>query len=495
VATKRDLVEAHGFSRRRLVTAFVSGAPGGREVEPSRPGRAIIGGVALTVLVLAAAAVVGFLKPRPDEGWADNQGMVIAEETGEQYIVQPDEDGGDTVLLPVVNTTSARLILGDELSPTTVPQEDIDEYDIVDAIGILGAPTSVPSASRLVDDGWTACTGDSQGLRLSLADSPGAQPDLQSSILVQSGGFFHLLAYGELDAQGQPQVFRMQVGAEDGGVIDQLLGAIGNQLSRDAAIEVPSTWLSLFPAAPPLLPDSIDVGEDLARRGQPIAAGVQLEGGVVPRVGMVVEQPNGERVVLTDESYNLLSPFAADVQVALAGQDQVPVVASTTLARGAAAYPSEWPDERPASTSSESSVCAVLHTGASGVAARVGLAFFPDETASAEGLEATQQEARVQRARGAVVRSGGFGATPPGSAFLVDAQGMRYELAGNAINLLGYDVGDTPVVPDTWMAPFNCGVVLAREEALKTLSSDRQEELSCEPPSPEDEAAAAGAGG
>ena len=53
MATKRDLVEAHAFSRRRLVTAFVSGAPGGREVEPVRPARVIVGGAALAVLLIA----------------------------------------------------------------------------------------------------------------------------------------------------------------------------------------------------------------------------------------------------------------------------------------------------------------------------------------------------------------------------------------------------------------------------------------------------------
>ena len=45
MATKKDLVEAYSFSRRRLVTAFLSGAPGGREVthpgglEQDRPRR------------------------------------------------------------------------------------------------------------------------------------------------------------------------------------------------------------------------------------------------------------------------------------------------------------------------------------------------------------------------------------------------------------------------------------------------------------------------
>ena len=69
MATKKDLVEAHAFSRRRLVTAFVSGAPGGREVEPVRPGRVLIGGVALSVLLLAGAAIAGFLLGRPPAEW------------------------------------------------------------------------------------------------------------------------------------------------------------------------------------------------------------------------------------------------------------------------------------------------------------------------------------------------------------------------------------------------------------------------------------------
>lgn len=498
MATKRDLVEAYGFSRRRLVTAFVSGAPGGREVEPSRPGRAIIGGIALTVLVLAASAVVGFLKPRPDEGWADSQGMVIAEETGEQYIVQPDEDGGDTVLLPVVNTTSARLILGDELSPTTVPQDDIDEYDVADAIGILGAPTSVPSPSRLVDDGWTACTADGQGMRLNVDDDLGVQRDTATSILVKVPGpdgtpeqdTFHLLAYGDLDARGEPQVFRMQVAADNPAAVDALLGVLGDTLSTRSAVTVPAEWLGLFPAAPSLDRASFELGGP-DRAGQPIA-GVSLAGGVEARVGMVVERSNGERVVLTDEGYSLLTPFAAVVLEQLNGI-AVPALASEAgLQRGAGAYPVEWPAEVPASTSSESSVCAVLNTGASGVAPTVNLGFFPSDESGAGSVDEGTTDIRVQRARGAVVLSGGFGTTPAGSAFLVDAQGMRYELAGNAITLLGYDAGATPVVPDSWMDPFDCGVVLAREEALKTLAAGRQQELSCVP---EETAAAEGAGG
>lgn len=66
MATTRDLVEAYSYSRRRLVTAFVSGAPGGREVEPARPGRTIVGGVALAVVLMAGSALSGMLAGRTE---------------------------------------------------------------------------------------------------------------------------------------------------------------------------------------------------------------------------------------------------------------------------------------------------------------------------------------------------------------------------------------------------------------------------------------------
>lgn len=50
MASKKELVEAQSFAKRRLTTAFVAGAPGGREVEPHRPMRAVFGGLALSTL-------------------------------------------------------------------------------------------------------------------------------------------------------------------------------------------------------------------------------------------------------------------------------------------------------------------------------------------------------------------------------------------------------------------------------------------------------------
>jgi hypothetical protein len=63
MATKKDLIEAQGFSRRRLLSAFVGGAPGGKELEPAQPLRAVIAGVALSVMVIIGGMFYGILSP------------------------------------------------------------------------------------------------------------------------------------------------------------------------------------------------------------------------------------------------------------------------------------------------------------------------------------------------------------------------------------------------------------------------------------------------
>jgi hypothetical protein len=67
--TRRDLVEAYSFNRRRLVTAFISGTPGRHEVEPGRPGRTMVGGLVLAGLVLVGAVIARILGPSLPEEW------------------------------------------------------------------------------------------------------------------------------------------------------------------------------------------------------------------------------------------------------------------------------------------------------------------------------------------------------------------------------------------------------------------------------------------
>ena len=204
MATKRDLVEAHQFSRRRLITAFVSGAPGGREVEPARPGRALVGGLALALLVVAGGAVTGLILGRDEADWKQ-PGLVISKERGQPYLVSTPEDGG-LVIRPVVNVTSARLILGSESEPTYVSEDAITAERIGEPIGILNAPANVPEPQALVQSGWTACTSAESGLQLTLAPRPGVSAAPGAGFLVESRGVRYVIgqaASGRGEQSGQ----------------------------------------------------------------------------------------------------------------------------------------------------------------------------------------------------------------------------------------------------------------------------------------------------
>jgi hypothetical protein len=56
MTAKRDLVEAHTYSRRRLVTALVTGAPDGCVSETTGAGRTLVGSLVLAVLLTGAGA-------------------------------------------------------------------------------------------------------------------------------------------------------------------------------------------------------------------------------------------------------------------------------------------------------------------------------------------------------------------------------------------------------------------------------------------------------
>jgi hypothetical protein len=76
MTTHRDLREARAFERRRLVRAFVTGTAEGSGVEPPRPGRCLVGGLVLAVILLSVAAVAAAregrlgLDPAPSPGLA-----------------------------------------------------------------------------------------------------------------------------------------------------------------------------------------------------------------------------------------------------------------------------------------------------------------------------------------------------------------------------------------------------------------------------------------
>jgi hypothetical protein len=146
VPSNKEILDAQKFNRRRLVTSFVSGAPGGRELEPGKPWRGVVGGLVLVALVLAGSYVSRWLSPGVPDGWDDGS-LVVIEEDGSRYITS------EGVMYPVLNTASARLLLGaGDMTVRTLSQSDVAGVDRGRTVGIPDAPDSLPDPDDLQND-------------------------------------------------------------------------------------------------------------------------------------------------------------------------------------------------------------------------------------------------------------------------------------------------------------------------------------------------------
>jgi type VII secretion protein EccB len=119
-------------------------------VDPLRTqSRAVLMGALLLVTGLAGCFVFSFIRP---SGSAGNNAVLADRSTAALYVRVGDE------LHPVLNLTSARLIVGQPANPTTVKSSELDRFPRGNLIGIPGAPERmVQNTSR--DANWTACDG------------------------------------------------------------------------------------------------------------------------------------------------------------------------------------------------------------------------------------------------------------------------------------------------------------------------------------------------
>ncbi len=463
MATKKDLVEAYSFSRRRLVTAFVSGAPGGREVEPSRPGRTIVGGVALAVLMIAGAAVLGILTNRDPGDW-EKVGLVSEKETGANYVILT-EDGP---LRPVVNITSAMLLLGPDLEKTDVGRDAIADKKRGEPIGILQAPGTPPASANLNPTGWTACTGaddatgEPLGVKVTLTDQKVVDLTPETGYVVAAGGRTYLI--GESMAGTTRGVPRAYAYAVPGANPDRILRPVSDT-SRSDGIAVSQQWLDLFTPGAPLALASF--GLDPGELG---TAPSQLPQGVPPRatIGDLVEFGGSTYLINGGEAAIELDDFALEVYLNLPKPSFTPTTIDDVTARpgridDTGDLGTSWPTTTLQNKGS-GEYCAQLDAVDDG-APGARLADVSDPEASAAEVPAGAIERFVKPGSGAVVHVGDWDEVGDAPTSLVDDRGFVYPLIGDADTQLGY--ADVPVVlvPDTWVKLFSSGVELSVDAA------------------------------
>lgn len=446
MASKKELIAAQGFSRRRLITAFTSGAPGGRELEPSSPLAGIVIGVVLSVLIVVGSLVAGFFGNRAPEGW-DERGLVIVADNGARYVAL------NGTLHPVANLASARLLAAEDdgsLNIATLKESQLGETPRGNAtVGIAGAPDALTPAESLTQSGWTACIAADGGVAVHV---PAADEAIDETAVADPRGVL-VRAEGSGDLFYVWGPYRYPIAAVDAGRVDLALGTDRNQ-----AIEVPAAWLNLFQEGPAITPLT------MPGSGQPLSPNATAA------TGMGDELTVGSVVVLTDAQGNAdgIYAFTAESELAPLTElaldlydrpEAVPLTFSEAqnLRRlpSAEIVPPEWPTAQPEPQAG--APCAQLqHVDEQGRAhtGLVGSEDVPEagEIAVAPGAGALVALGNTQGGWGLVDESGTLYPIPPGEA--------------DVLTLLGYPDVDPPRINPQWAALFREGPQLSVEAAM-----------------------------
>lgn len=444
MATKKDLVEAQSFSKRRLTTAFVSGAPGGREVEPHRPMKAVIGGLALTIVLVIGSLAFGWLRGSLPENWGDNK-LVIAKTSGARYVSIKE------TLHPVLNTTSARLLIpANRFEVITVADDKLATKKRGSTIGILGAPDSLTPPNSLTNSGWVSCLGTEGGVSTAVGSSAESTPTAPGASVVMTGRQAFVIAGG----------MRYPVSAAQ-------LSTVTLALSLDARPprQAPAVWTNLFALGPALAPLSIP-GFGKAAPGLPPGA----------TVGSVLAVANSGQVarrylVNTASELEPLPDLAHALYRVGSGSNTedlpvTPAQVTQLKVQPQRVAPGAWPTSLP--TLVDDTPCASL-TAASGTRPAVNLS-----TSETVQPQPGVTKVAVDLGTGSLVRAVGAGSLNAGPLLAIDQTGTAYAIDGSTPDLLqrlGYQSSDVAPVPQSWAELFRTGPVLSVKGAQTTVTA------------------------
>ncbi|MDR1441539.1 MAG: type VII secretion protein EccB [Bifidobacteriaceae bacterium] len=454
MATKKEITQSQSFAQRRLLTAFTSGIPGGKELEPAKPMRAVVAGIAIGILIILGGLGFGLLSPSLPEGWENNH-LIVVKDSGSRYV------SANGIIYPVLNTVSARLVTDPgSFQSISVNAKQLDGVPRGPAIGIVGAPDELPARDRLIGAPWVACLAPnedgSNGIAafLSAAD-PAADPTKASLLVHVDGedGQDWLIASGR----------RYPI---DTAAVAGVARALS--LTSQAPVTVPGAWLNLFAPGAKLEQFSFpDVG---GKMSVPVRAGGREL--VIGSALTIASGGQQQAYVVTDKSeLAQLTPVAAAMyEYGLAAN---PALAPVEVAASEVAalrnsteqvYPADWPP----------GVSDLMEPGAIPCAITTG---HPDPGRAAElGVRPPDDElapgVAVARGYGALALPTDSANGAPSYPYLVDQSGISYGIPKSVREVLaqlGYELEDATAVPRAWIALFAPGPALDPEQAVLTI--------------------------
>jgi type VII secretion protein EccB len=201
-------------------------------------------GIVAGAIILGICAVIGVMFPGSSKAWQQAGALVVEKETGARYVFIDGE------LRPVLNYTSARLILGGEpKAVVNVSRNSLQGAAHGLPVGIPSAPDSLPDLKRGDGANWQVCSGQ----RTDLSGTP--QPNVSVRIggqpanrpLGQGDGLLVRAPTGQVYLAWNNR--RMLVPSSSA------LAGLGYSAARQYPVGL--GWLNALPAGPDLVPPSI----------------------------------------------------------------------------------------------------------------------------------------------------------------------------------------------------------------------------------------------
>ena len=465
--SRRDQLQAHLFVVGRLSSALLRAEPDAPQTPLRRFTVGTLTGLIVAIIVAVGFAIYGFIVPGGKNTWKNAGTLIVEKETGTRYVFVDGE------LRPVVNFTSAKLILGTSMRVMSVSRNSLANVPHGLPVGIESAPDFLPNGKKLNALNWQVCatlkpnrSGAEQPFTtLHVRDNGSGAPLPEGTALVVVGrdGTAYLIWENRrmrirnaatLDALGYGAARRWRVGA---------------------------AWLNALPAGPdlraPEIPGLGNPGPTIDGKATRVGQLFEVTGAVtgdqfyVLRAdGLSALTPTGAALVLGEPNTAKAYPDGRVVtrEISASGLANTPrsAVASTNVALPATPPPA-------ARFTGTQVPCLDLRVGA-GIEVRVTMDSPPvtgsaPNTSGGSSASALADQIAVSPGSGLLISAQPAPGVANGTLYLLVDTGVRYPLPGDARQLLGYDGTPAVEVPTPLLGLVPAGRPLDPAQARTTL--------------------------